>query len=245
MLELLLMPEIWLSLLTLTFLEIVLGIDNIIFLSIVSSRLKDKIQQKRARQIGLFLALAGRIAFLFSVTWIMTLKEPLFTIKDFAMSWRDIILCVGGLFLLYKGTMEIHAEMEGHDENADKRKPLTFAVAITQIAVLDVIFALDSMITAIGLSEHLWVMIAANVIAMIVMLIMAEKVSAFIQKHPSIKMLALSFLILVGTALLADAFHYHIPRGFIYFAIAFSIATETLNITSRHKSQKRRGRKAE
>lgn len=233
-------PEVLFSLLTLTILEIVLGIDNIIFLAIVSSRLPQH-QQKLARQLGLAMALIGRIVFLFSMTWIIGLKEPVISLGDFALSWRDIILFAGGLFLIYKATIEIHAHVEGHDEDENhKAKKLSFSTAIAQIAVLDVVFALDSMITAVGLAQILWVMVAANVIAMIIMLLASESVSAFINKHQTIKVLALSFLFLVGVVLVADAFHYHIPRSYIYFCIAFSIATEALNIVTTKKQEKKK-----
>ncbi len=244
MIEQLMTPEIWASLLTLTALEIVLGIDNIIFLSIISQRLP-KAQQALARKIGLAMALGGRIIFLFSLTWIMQMKEPIFTIQDFAVSWRDIILFAGGLFLIYKATVEIHASVEGLEEDEVRtRKTISFGSAIAQIAVLDVVFALDSMITAVGLSDVLWIMIAANVIAMIVMVFAAEGVSAFIAKYPTIKMLALSFLLMVGVALVADGLHFHIPRNYIYFSIAFSCATEFLNILTHKKKEKRHAKRA-
>ncbi len=236
--ETLLHPEIWISLLTLSALEIVLGIDNIIFLSIISARLP-KSQQPRARKIGLTMALAGRIIFLSSITWVIQLKEPVLSVGTFDVSWRDIILFSGGLFLLYKATTEIHATVAGIEENEKKVKNLSFTTAILQIAVLDVVFALDSMITAVGLSDVLWVMIAANVIAMLIMVFASEAVSAFIEKYQSLKMLALSFLMMVGVALVADGLHFHIPRNYIYFSIAFSAATEFLNITAHRKKEKR------
>lgn len=242
MIDVLSSPEIWASLLTLTALEIVLGIDNIIFLSIISQRLP-KHRQALARKLGLAMALGGRIIFLFSITWIMKLKDPVFGIGEFMVSWKDIILFAGGMFLIYKATMEIHSTVEGLEENeGNKPKTITFASAIAQIAVLDVIFALDSMITAVGLSDILWVMIVANVIAMFVMLFASEAVSAFIAKYQTIKMLALSFLLLVGVALVADGLHFHIPRNYIYFAIAFSCATEFLNILTLKKREKRQNK---
>lgn len=231
-------PEIWASLLTLTALEIVLGIDNIIFLSIISSRLP-KAKQKLARKLGLAMALIGRIIFLSSITWVMHLKEPVFVLGAFEVSWRDVILFGGGLFLIYKATVEIHSSVEGLEEDEHRVKAISFGAALAQIAVLDVVFALDSMITAVGLSDQLWIMIAANVIAMIVMLFASEGVSAFINKHPTIKMLALSFLLMVGVALVADGLHFHIPRNYIYFSIAFSCATEFLNIVTQKKKEKR------
>lgn len=241
--ETLLNPEVWISLLTLTALEVVLGIDNIIFLSIISARLPKR-EQPLARKIGLALALAGRIGFLFSITWVMQLKDPVMSVGTFDVSWRDIILFSGGLFLVYKATTEIHASIEGMEEDEKRVKTISFASAIAQIAVLDVVFALDSMITAVGLSDVLWVMIAANVVAMIIMLFASEAVSAFINKYQTLKMLALSFLMMVGVALVADGMHFHIPRNYIYFSIAFSAATEFLNITATRKREKKSSKKA-
>ena len=236
MLELLSDYQIWASLLTLTALEIVLGIDNLIFLSIVSGRLP-KHQQRSARQIGLALALLGRIALLFSLTWIIGLTEPVVTIAGFALSWRDIVLLVGGAFLIVKGTMETHHMLEGHEEEHSVGT-ITFGVAVFQILVLDVVFALNSIITAVGMTDVLTVMITAVVIAMIVMLVAANPVGDFVNAHPTVKMLALSFLLLVGVALIADGLHFHIPRGYLYFAIAFSALVEGLNLLAakaRHK----------
>jgi predicted tellurium resistance membrane protein TerC len=238
MMEILSDPHIWASLLTLTALEIVLGIDNLIFLSIVSGRLPEH-QQRLARQIGLALALLGRIALLFSLTWIIGLTEPVLTILGFDMSWRDIVLMGGGLFLLVKGTVETHHMLEGHAEGAAVGT-ITFFSAVVQILMLDVVFALDSIITAVGLAEHLWIMITAVVIAMIVMLAAAGPVGDFVNRHPTVKMLALSFLLLVGVALIADGLHFHIPRGYLYFAIAFSAAVEGLNLWAASARRKRR-----
>lgn len=238
MLELLTDPAAWASLLTLTALEVVLGIDNIIFLSIVSARLPLP-QQRPARQIGLGLALLMRIALLLSITWIIGLTTPILSVWDYDLSWRDLILLGGGLFLLAKGTMEIHHTVEGEEEGGVKASS-TFAAAIAQIVVLDIVFSLDSVITAVGMAQHVEIMIAAVVIAIIVMLVAAEPVSAFVQRHPTVKMLALSFLILVGVALVADGLHFHIPRGYLYFAIAFSILVETLNLLARARRQRRR-----
>jgi predicted tellurium resistance membrane protein TerC len=242
MAELLADPQIWASLVTLTALEIVLGIDNLIFLSIVSGRLP-KHQQRLARQIGLALALLGRIALLFSLTWIIGLTEPILAIAGLDLSWRDVVLLGGGVFLLFKGTMETHHMLEGHEEGASVGS-ITFSTAVVQILVLDVVFALDSIITAVGLAEHLWIMITAVGIAMIVMLIAAGPVGDFVNEHPTVKMLALSFLLLVGVALIADGLHFHIPRGYLYFAIAFSAAVEGLNLWAAHARQKRRERRA-
>jgi predicted tellurium resistance membrane protein TerC len=236
--ELLTDPQAWASLLTLTALEIVLGIDNLIFLSIVSGRLPEH-QQRLARQIGLALALLGRVALLFSLTWIIGLTEPVLTILGFDLSWRDIVLMGGGLFLLVKGTMETHHMLEGHEEGASVGT-ITFFSAVVQILILDVVFALDSIITAVGLAQHLPVMVTAVVVAMIVMLVAAGPVGDFVNRHPTVKMLALSFLLLVGVALIADGLHFHIPRGYLYFAIAFSAAVEGLNLWAASARRKRR-----
>ena len=236
MLEWLADPAVWASLLTLTALEIVLGIDNLIFLSIVSSRLP-KHQQRLARQLGLALALLGRIALLFSLTWIIGLTAPVFSVLGLDFSWRDIVLIIGGLFLLVKGTMETHHMLEGQEQDAQVGTS-TFAAAVVQIIILDVVFALDSIITAVGMTDQLPIMITAVVIAMIVMLVAANPVGDFVNNHPTVKMLALSFLLLVGVALIADGFQFHIPRGYLYFAIFFSGLVEALNLWAA-KSRKR------
>jgi predicted tellurium resistance membrane protein TerC len=228
MLELLTDPEAWLSLATLSVLEIVLGIDNIIFLSIVSARLPVE-QQAMARRIGLGLALLARILLLFSLTWMIGLTAPILEIAGFALSWRDIVLGVGGLFLIVKGTMETHHMLEGQGGESVAGTS-TFTAVIIQIVLLDLVFSLDSVITAIGVAEHIPIMIAAIVIAMAVMLLAAEPTARFVNNHPTVKMLALSFLLLVGVALVADGLHFHIPRGYLYFAIAFSIGVESLNL---------------
>jgi predicted tellurium resistance membrane protein TerC len=228
MLEFLADPQVWMSLLTLTALEIVLGIDNLIFLSIVSGRLPVH-QQRAARQIGLALALLGRLALLFSLTWIIGLTEPVLSVMGLDVSWRDIVLLVGGLFLIVKGTMETHHMLEGHEEEAGIGT-LTFGVAVAQIILLDIVFALDSIITAVGMTDLLPVMVIAVVIAMVIMLVAANPVGDFVNNHPTVKMLALTFLLLVGMALVADGLHFHIPRGYLYFAIAFSAAVEALNL---------------
>lgn len=230
--------ETWLSLATLTLLEIVLGIDNIIFLSIICQRLPED-RQRLGRQLGLGMALVGRIAFLASLTWLTHLTDPVVTLGEFGFSWRDIILALGGLFLMYKATMEIHSSIAGADEDERNVKKSSFAATIFQIAVIDVVFALDSMITAVGMAQHLWVMVTANVVAIVIMLFFAEAVAAFIARFPTIKMLALSFLMLVGIALVADGMHFHIPRGYIYFAFGFSMATEALNLVLHAKQQKK------
>ncbi|MCC7304919.1 MAG: TerC family protein [Alphaproteobacteria bacterium] len=231
--------EIWMSFLTLSILEIVLGIDNVIFLSIVSSKLPAR-QQKKARTIGLALALLMRIVMLCGIAWIVGLTATVFMLGDHAVSWRDIILAVGGLFLLYKGTHEIHNTVEGDEEHHAAKKKASFASVILQIVILDLVFSLDSVITAVGMTENLGVMIAAVVFAIIIMMVASEPTAAFVQKHPTVKMLALSFLLLVGVALLADAAHFHIPRGYLYFAIAFSMGVESLNLLAAKNRKKRK-----
>jgi predicted tellurium resistance membrane protein TerC len=238
MLELLSDPGAWLSLATLSVLEIVLGIDNIIFLSIVSARLPES-QQATARRIGLGLALLARILLLFSLTWMIGLTEPLFAIGAFEVSWRDIVLGGGGLFLIVKGTMETHHMLEGYGGES-VAGTASFAAVIAQIVMLDLVFSLDSVITAIGIAEHVPIMVAAIVIAMAIMLLAAEPTARFVNTHPTVKMLALSFLLLVGAALVADGMHFHIPRGFLYFAIAFSIGVESLNLLAA-RARRRRG----
>lgn len=230
-------PNIWASLATLTALEIVLGIDNLVFLSIVTEKLPPA-RRPLARQIGLGLALLLRLVLLSMIVWIAGLVAPIFTIFEHTVSWRDVIMLGGGLFLLAKGTFEIHNEVEG-EEHGEGGGSASFAMAVVQIVALDVVFSLDSVITAVGMTDNLPVMIAAVVIAMAVMLFAAKPVSEFIQRHPTTKMLALSFLLLVGVALIADGLHFHIPRGYLYFAIAFSILVEVLNLVARRRRQKK------
>ncbi len=231
-------PQAWASLATLTALEIVLGIDNIIFISIMASRLP-KEQQARARQVGLGLALFMRLALLASIAWIVTLTQPLFSLGDYDVSMRDLILLLGGLFLLYKGTNEIHHTMEGQDEAVGTgRQTLTFGSVIVQILILDIVFSLDSVITAVGMANELPVMMLAVIIAVAVMLFAAGPTSRFVQEHPTVKMLALSFLILVGVALVADGLHFHIPKGYLYFAIAFSVGVEALNLAAARRRRR-------
>ncbi|MBM3512649.1 MAG: TerC family protein [Alphaproteobacteria bacterium] len=237
MTEYLLNPETWAALFTLTVLEVVLGIDNLVFLAIVSSRLPPH-QQPSARKIGLFMALFLRVGLLTSLTWIAGLTEPVFTIGTFAVSWRDIVLGVGGLYLIYKGVDEIHEAVEGGSDSS-ARGYASYGAVIAQIMVLDLVFSLDSIITAVGMTNNLPVMIAAIMIAVFTMMFAANSVSGFIARHPTIKMLALAFLILVGTALVADAAHFHIPREYLYFAIAFSIAVEALNMLVRRSETRR------
>jgi predicted tellurium resistance membrane protein TerC len=231
-------PHTWESLATLTLLEIVLGVDNVLFLSIVSSQLP-KERQPSARRIGLAYALVMRIGLLAGIAWVMSLSQPFITAFGQGISWRDVILGAGGIFLIYKGTTEIRGLMEGEDEFEQNRKVVSYAAVIMQIAIFDLIFSLDSVITAVGMAEHLSVMIAAVVLAMLVMLAAAGPVSDFIQRNPTVKMLGLSFLLLIGMALAADAAHFHIPRGYLYFAVAFSALVEAFNqFASRNKKKK-------
>ncbi len=231
-------PEILASLVTLTILEIVLGIDNIIFISIVASRLPRE-KQILAQRIGLGLALGMRVVLLSMIVWIAGLTTPLFSVMDHEVSWRDIILVVGGLFLLVKGTMEIHHHVEGDEEMKEgTKKAVTFGAVIGQILILDVVFSLDSVITAVGMADDLAVMVSAVVIAIAVMMFAADPVSRFVNTHPTVKVLALSFLLLVGMALVADGLHYHIPRGYLYFAVAFSLGVECLNLWSKKNRDK-------
>lgn len=235
MLELLASPEAWLALVTLTALEIVLGIDNIIFISILVGRLPES-QRPKARTIGLGMAMLMRILLLLSITWIMGLQTTLFSLFEHDFSWRDIILGVGGLFLMAKSTLEIHHSLDIPNGDAGPSlKAVAFTGVIVQIMFLDIIFSLDSVITAVGMAEHLEIMIAAVVIAVGVMMFSAGYIGNFVDKHPTIKMLALSFLILIGTALCAESVGLHIPKGYIYFAMFFSVAVEMLNMQLRKK----------
>lgn len=246
MLELLSDPNAWAALLSLTALEIVLGIDNVIFLSIVSARLP-LAQQKPARRIGLALALIMRIGLLMLITWIQQLKEPFLMIGSFGLSWRDVILIGGGLFLLYKGTVEIHQMMEGGEEaHHGSARTAGFAAIIVQIVILDMVFSLDSVLTAVAMAPGMIeVMILAVVISMAIMLFAAEPVARFVNRHPTVKMLALTFLILVGAMLVADGVHYHIERAFIYAAIAFSVTVEALNLIAAARRRRAQGRDGE
>ena len=236
--ELLLSLDVWASFLTLAALEIVLGIDNLIFLAIVTARLPER-HQAFARRLGLLLALGLRIVLLLAIWWIVGLTAPILTVGDFAFSWRDLVLLVGGLFLLVKATLEIHHTVEGEEEHGAARQPTSMLAAVVQIALIDVVFALDSIITAVGMAEHVEVMIAAVVVAMVVMMVAAEPVSRFVLAHPTVKMLALAFLLLVGVLLVADAFQLHVPRGYLYFAIFFSGLVEGLNQLARYRRQRR------
>ena len=239
-------PQIWISLATLTLLEIVLGIDNIIFISILSGKLPGD-QQKKARRLGLGLALITRILLLSVLAWVVKLDKP-FWVDEFlqgsryafelSVSVKDVILVLGGLFLLGKSTFEIHEKLEGEDGEITKRITPTFANVIVQILLLDIVFSLDSVITAVGMAQHLEVMITAVILAMIVMLIFVNQISDFVDRHPTIKMLALSFLILIGAMLVAEGLHQHVSKGYIYFAMAFAVGVEMLNLKLRKKTSK-------
>jgi predicted tellurium resistance membrane protein TerC len=235
--ELLTDPAAWLSFVTLAILEIVLGIDNIIFLSILSSRLP-KAQQPRARVLGLGFAMLTRIGLLFSITWLIGLTAPLFSISflEQEISGRDLILLAGGLFLLAKSVSEIHGSLEGAEETRKVDAKTSFMLVIVQIGILDIVFSLDSVFTAVGLAQHIEIMVAAIVLAVLVMMFLAGPINEFIDRHPTIKILALAFLILVGVALVADAFDVHIPKGYLYFAMAFSVGVEMVNIRMRRKA---------
>jgi predicted tellurium resistance membrane protein TerC len=237
MIELLTSAEAWAALLTLTALEIVLGIDNVIFLSVIVSRIPPD-QAKRARQIGLLLALVFRIVLLSVLVWLIGLTEPVLTVTNVALSWRDIILIGGGLFLIGKATHEIHAEVEASDAESDATpKASAFFWVIIQI-VIDMVFSLDSIITAIGMAQDLEIMVAAVVIACIIMYVSSGPVARFVADHPTTKMLALAFLVLIGVALVADGFKFHIPRGYIYFAITFSAAVEMFNVLAKRNRKR-------
>jgi predicted tellurium resistance membrane protein TerC len=227
-------PETWIALLTLTTLEIVLGIDNIIFISILSTKLPQP-QQRPARRLGLALAMLMRIALLLSITWVMRLSSPLFSVLDHPVSGRDLILIVGGLFLLAKATFEIHDKLEGEPGHASTRVAASFGAVIVQIILLDIVFSLDSVITAVGMANSIAVMIAAVMIAVGVMLFAADPISRFVEGHPTVKMLALAFLLLIGMALVAEGVGQHIPKGYVYFAMGFSVFVEMLNLRVRKK----------
>ena len=246
--ELLSSLEAWISLITLTVLEIVLGIDNIIFISILAGKLPAE-QQKRSLRLGLALAMFTRILLLLSLTFIMSLTATLFNPGDWlgvqnidwlqktAISGRDLILIIGGLFLIYKSTSEIHEKLEGAEHNQINKKAVSFAAVLVQILLLDIVFSLDSVITAVGMADHVEIMIAAVVIAVFVMMVAAKGISDFVNRHPTVKMLALSFLLLIGVSLLAEGFDQHIPKGYIYFAMAFSVLVEMLNLSVKVKAK--------
>jgi len=241
-------PEIWISLITLTVLEIVLGIDNIVFISILTGKLPHN-QQDRARKTGIGLAMITRIMLLLSINWVMRLKGALFNpaiwfgidnkmlLEKLDISGRDLILIVGGLFLMYKSTAEIHEKLEGDEDHHKKTKAMSFSSVIFQILLLDIVFSLDSVITAVGMASHVEVMIAAVVIAVGIMMFASGAVSNFVNKHPTVKMLALSFLLLIGVSLIAEGLDNGIPKGYIYFAMAFSILVEMLNLRAKKKNK--------
>ena len=228
-------PQAWVAFVTLLALEIVLGVDNIIFISILAGKLPAA-QQARARYIGLGLAMLTRILLLFSLSWIIALTAPFFTVFGQEISGRDLILLLGGLFLLAKATFEIHENLEGEEGHASKKVAPTFASVLVQILLLDVVFSLDSVITAVGMVDRIEIMIAAVVVAIVFMMVFAAPVSAFVQRHPTVKMLALSFLLLIGLTLIVEGFDVHIPKGYIYFAMGFSVFVEMINLRLRRKS---------
>jgi predicted tellurium resistance membrane protein TerC len=248
MMELLTDPQAWVAFLTLSALEIVLGIDNIIFISILVSRLPPE-RRETARITGLALAMLTRIALLFSIVWLTRLTKPLFTLPIFnqEMSGRDIVLFLGGLFLFAKSVTEIHETLEGAQSERQTKVFANFAAIVTQIAIIDIVFSLDSVFTAVGLAtpEQLPIMVAAIVLAIIVMMLVARGISTFIDRHPTIKILALAFLILVGVVLVADSFHFDVPKGYLYFAMAFSVGVEMVNIRLRRAMDERRHKKDE
>jgi predicted tellurium resistance membrane protein TerC len=229
-------PELWIALLTLTLLEIVLGIDNVVFISILAGKLPAE-KQAKARKLGLSLALITRVLLLLGISWVAGLTSPLFTLAGHSVSGRDLILALGGLFLIGKSTHEIHEKLEGEENSGGQRVAPGFASVVTQILLLDIVFSLDSVITAVGMVNDIPVMIAAVVIALIFMLAFSGYISAFIERHPTLKMLALSFLILIGVALVAESLHQEIPKGYIYFSMAFSVSVEMLNLKLRKKGR--------
>jgi len=229
-------PQLWIAFITLTVLELVLGIDNVIFISILSGKLPAE-QQPRARFIGLSLALVMRVILLFSLSWVIGLTEPLFAVFGQEVSGRDLVLLIGGLFLIAKSTHEIHGSLEGEEGEASRKVYAGFTAVIIQIMLLDIVFSLDSVITAVGMVNNLWIMIAAVVISIIAMMLFAGKIGAFVQRHPTIKMLALAFLLLIGVTLIAEGMHQHISKGYIYFAMAFSVLVEFLNMRLRKKTK--------
>jgi predicted tellurium resistance membrane protein TerC len=235
--ELFLHLDTWIALLTLTFLEIVLGIDNIIFISIVAGKLP-KAEQKKARLIGLALALIIRVLLLMGITWLIGLTEPVITIYQFALSWRDIILAAGGFFLIAKSTSEMHQKVEAVEHEKTIKKPKAFSNAIVQIVLLDIIFSFDSILTAVGLTDQINLMVIAVILSIIVMMLFAGAISDFVNKHLTLQILALSFLILIGFLLVIEGIHIHVPKGYIYFAVFFALVVEAINIRARKKHGK-------
>ncbi len=234
--EIFLQSETWIALLTLTFLEIVLGVDNIIFISIVSNKLPVE-QQAKARRLGLILALFFRIGLLLGISYIIKFTEPVLTVFEHPFSGRDLILGLGGLFLLYKSTLEIHHKMEGDPEEVKAQSTKSFGSVIMQIILLDIIFSFDSILTAVGLVDHVSIMIIAVIISLTIMMIFAGKISSFINSHPTLQILALSFLILIGFMLLLEGFHFEVPKGYIYFAVFFSLTVEIINLRMKKKAR--------
>lgn len=237
MLELLTDPQIWVAFLTLTALELILGIDNIIFISVMVDRLP-KHQQPFARRLGLFMAMFMRIGLLLVLSWIIGLTAPLFTAFQHEISGRDLILIVGGLFLLWKSTSEIHHSLEGVEGRSSVKVKATLAAVIVQIMLIDIVFSFDSIITAVGMVDEIEVMISAVIVSVALMMVAATPISRFVNAHPSIKMLALSFLVVIGVVLIADGFDWHVPKGYVYFALAFSLGVEMLNIRMRKRAAK-------
>ncbi len=235
MLDILTQPEAWIAFLTLTALELVLGIDNVIFISILVDRLPRE-QRELARRLGLFLAMFMRIALLLALSWIVGARAPLFTVLSLDISWRDIILITGGLFLLWKSTKEIHHLVTGEEDGGTSAVAATFGAIIFQIILIDIVFSLDSIITAVGMVDEVAIMIAAVIVSVALMMLFASAIGHFVSDHPTIKMLALAFLLVVGVALIADGFGTHVPKGYIYFAMAFSVIVEMLNIRLRKRS---------
>ncbi|MBP9085874.1 MAG: TerC family protein [Kofleriaceae bacterium] len=231
--------DVWISLLSLAAMEIVLGIDNIVFITILVGRVEDS-KRAFARRLGIGMALASRLGLLFTLSWIMKLTKPLFTVASHSLSGRDLILLGGGLFLLFKATMEIHHKLEGTDESSVSTGMKSVTAVILQIALVDMVFSLDSVITAVGMADQLWVMVAAMLISVAVMLVFASAIGSFVEKHPSIKILALSFLLLIGMMLVGESLGQHIPKGYMYFAMAFSLGVETLNLRRSAKAVKLR-----
>lgn len=235
--ELLADPQAWLSLVTLTALEIVLGIDNLVFIAVLVEKLPHA-RRAAARRVGIALALGTRLLLLASIAWIAGLTQPLFMLLDRAVSWRDLVLMLGGAFLIYKATHEIHGSLEGEEGEVSTRVPSTFAAVVIQIALIDIVFSLDSVITAVGMASEFAIMVTAVVLAMIVMLAASGPVSGFVTRHPTVKMLALSFLLLIGTALVGDGLGFYIPKGYIYAAMGFSVMVESLNLLAKRRRAK-------
>ena len=230
-------PHAWIALLTLTALEIVLGIDNIVFITILAGKLPPR-DQHRARRLGLAVAMISRILLLLSISWIMGLTQPLFTVAGTGLSGRDLILLVGGMFLIWKATHEIHEKVEDEEDHETRPAKVSFAGVIVQIMLLDIVFSLDSVITAVGMADDIGVMISAVVVSVGIMMFAAKSVGDFVQHHPTVKMLALAFLILIGTNLMAEGWHFHIPKGYVYFAMAFSVFVEMLNLRVSKKKKR-------